>query len=202
MIGLGVLVATGLACSTSDPGVSRAEIVYEGQCTKASCADLTRPDTDCTDTAPLFTCSDSGGQCAFSYRCPSPDEPNAAVSFSPCDDADCGAKPTTGDEAGCAAGTKFTGATCGKLNNAKTCKWNPGCVVLGAPIPIDASKVGPACGNADAAVCPTGSQCVSLPLETGVEGAHCIADPCALIACPDAKCITSGSYPGSVSCER
>jgi len=199
---LGLLTLTALACSTGEAtGVGSSEILYDDTCTKELCADLPRPDTDCTDTAPRFTCSAArDGQCAFSFTCPSKDDPGAAVSFSPCDDAECGTKPTTAAEAGCEAGKEFTGATCGRLNGSKTCAWASGCVALGPRIDIDESKVGAECGL-DAATCPTGAQCVVLPLETGVRGAHCIDDPCSLLGCVD-TCIMLDSYPGQVSCEE
>lgn len=198
----GVVLA---ACGGSSTDSSQAEYVYDGACTKEACADLQRPDTDCTETAPLFKCSAAAdGQCAFSYTCPSKDDPGAAVSFSPCDDAACGPKPTTGAEAGCAEGTEYTGATCGRLNNAKSCKWEPGCAKLGKPIPVDPSKVGAACGIEGDVVqqCPQGEECLVLPLETGVRGAHCFTDACSLLGCPGNECITLDSFPGQISCMR
>lgn len=201
-LGLGALVFA--ACGSQD-GIdqSKSEIVYEGSCQKADCADLERPETDCTDTAPRFTCSDQHGACALSYVCPSPDDPGAAVSFSPCADAECGPKPTNEAEAGCASGQTFTDASCGKLNGSSTCQWAPGCVTLGEPILVDPAAVGPACGLETNTTCPPDQpHCVVLPLETGIDGAHCLADPCALIGCPTDSCIILSSYPGKVGCER
>jgi hypothetical protein len=198
-----LLSAALVACTSSSTGVSQADIVYDGACTKQACADLTRPDTDCTETAPLFKCSPtSAGACAFTYTCPSKDDPGAATSFSPCSDEECGTKPTTAAEAGCATGAELTGSTCGRLNNQKVCAWQNGCVVVGAPIAIDASKVGPVCGAETDAPCATGAECVTIPLETGVRGAHCIADPCGLLGCSDESCIILDSFPGQVECTR
>ena len=196
-------LAAVAACSNDGVDSSQATIQYAGSCTKADCADLERPDTNCTDTAPLFTCGEAAnGTCGLTFRCPDSNEPGAAVSISPCDDAECGAKPTNAAEAGCATGREYTGSMCGKLNGSKTCTWQNGCAKLGEPIDIDESKVGAECGIEDdggIVQCPSGQECVTLPLETGVRGAHCIADPCALLGCED-ECITATSYPGQVSC--
>lgn len=193
-----------VACSSSKTAVDQSKdgILYEGNCDKAACADLDRPETDCTTTAPRFTCSDKGGACAITYECPSPDDPGAAVSFAPCADQECGAKPTTGAEAGCASGQKFTGASCGKLNGASTCKWHPGCATLGEPIAVDPAKLGPACSGSNPP-CPSDKpHCVVLPLETGIEGAHCVADPCGIVGCPASQCAILESYPEQIACDR
>lgn len=203
ILGLGLGALALWACNDSNDtlGETQSEILYEGNCVKADCADLERPETNCTDTAPRFTCSDERGTCALSFECPSSDDPGAAVSFSPCADEECGERPTTAEAAGCAAGKKYTGATCGKLNGSSTCKWAAGCVTVGEPIPVDPADVGPACGNETNLQCPADKpECASLPIETGIQGPHCFAGPCALLDCPGGACITLESSPPIIRC--
>lgn len=49
--------------------------------------------------------------------------PDTSVSFRPCADAECGAKP---DASVCPSGTTFSGATCGSENEGR-CAWHSAC---------------------------------------------------------------------------
>ncbi len=191
-----------VACGGSEEvEQSQTEIVYEGNCDKAACADLDRPDTDCTETAPIFKCTDVRGTCAITYECPAKDDPLAAVSMAPCADEECG-PPRTAAEAGCGENQRHSPGICGRLNNAKECKWHDSCVTLGPP--LDESMLGPECGaGADAGPCPADKpQCVSLPPSPNVDGPRCVADPCAVIGCPASRCSIMESWPLQVACER
>ena len=180
---------------------SKGEIVYEGQCDESACAGLERPETDCTNTAPRFTCSGQRGACAIRYDCPSPGDPTAAISFSPCADAECGVAPTNEAEAGCKSGQVFTGAACGRQNGASVCAWHPGCYTLGPPIAVNPADLGPSCGWATSEPCPEDKRyCTLMPRETGLEGAYCVADPCATLRCTEPRCSIQSSYPGEVLC--
>lgn len=174
-----------------------AGYLYLGACTPSVCNDLPVAEIGCASGQPEYVCSArSNGQCAIDVRCPS-SSPDDTVSFAPCEDSQCGPKPGNPAEA-CPSGYEWTGSQCGSLNGA-ACAWANGCYPPKEPLTVDQSKIGKACGL-DVS-CDAPESCVTLPRESGVEGAHCIADPCAAISCPTDRCMILESYPGQVRCE-
>ncbi len=177
--------------SPADDGAS--SLTFQGNCDRRVCADLPRPEIGCEHGAPKFVCAEGADtRCAIRAECPSADEPNPAVSMFPCDEAECGPKPTTPEEA-CGPDRVWGGSTCGKLNG-NACAWHSGCVPHNDR--LDRSKIGEPCDQ-QARNCPEPAQCLTL---RGLQGAHCIADPCGALACAG-NCLVLESEPPQYVCE-
>lgn len=180
--------------SSRETGGERIGLRYEGVCTKDVCRDLPVPTLGCQTGAPKYVCTaHDEAHCAVEARCPGPDEPNPAQSMFPCEETECGPKPTTAAEA-CPVDFVWGGSTCGKLNG-NACAWVHGCMPQNED--LDWSEIGSVCDQAQPA-CPEGQGCLTLP---GLQGAHCIGDPCAALSCPVERCVVLESSPPQYLCE-
>lgn len=201
-ISLGALVACG--STTPAPGTpgdtdTAAGYLYVGACTPSVCDGLPVQEIGCPSGQPEYVCSARpNGQCGIDVKCPAnASNPDQSVSFGFCEETQCGPKPGSPADA-CPTGYAWTSSQCGSLNGG-ACAWANGCYPPKDPLTVDQSKIGKACGL-DIGNCEAPEGCVTLPPESGVTGAHCIADPCAAISCPTDKCIILESYPGQVQC--
>ena len=193
-IGGTALVACHEAAPAAGTSDERAGLRYEGACTRDVCKELPVPDLGCEWGAPIHVCiARNGDECAVEARCPGADDPNSAQSMSPCDDAECGPKPTTATEA-CPGDLVWGGSTCGKLNG-NACAWVHGCTPPNEN--LDWNEIGPDCDQAQPA-CPERQECLTL---AGLQGAHCIGEPCAALSCPAERCVVLESSPPQYVCE-
>ncbi len=101
---------------TGDLGTPREAFGFISPCTAGACGEVPS-----SSKSPKPSCSPSagGGSCGWS----DPD-PDGSVSFAPCEESKCGAKP---DGTICPAGTVFAGAQCGNEND-QGCAWHSACV--------------------------------------------------------------------------
>lgn len=199
---VGCLALTTVACGgTTDDAAPKdavADLLYVGACTPADCDGQPVSEIGCAEGQPQYVCSAKGGNaCSVDVECPAAD-PDGTVSFAPCEDAQCGPTPTA-PEAECPEGYAWRSAQCGSLNGG-ACAWANSCTKVPTPgTTVDPSKVGAACG-VDVQCTKAGEQCVVLPEDSGIEGAHCVANPCELLGCSADKCLQRESYPAQVSC--
>lgn len=179
----------------STPNTASADLLYVGACTPAEC-DGPVPELGCADRPGEYVCSASNGAaCSIHLECPAGgDDPDQSTSFAACEDAECGASPSE-PVTDCPAGYSWSAPRCGSLDD-NACAWGTQCTKKPAARRIDATKLGKAC-DASSGPCDGSQQCVSFE---GVEGAHCVQDPCALLACPADKCVSMESYPVQVRC--
>lgn len=107
------------------------ELIYEEPCSVAECEAVERPAGN-----GVHRCSRAfeAGACRWETR--GPDE---AVSFSPCDEPRCGARP----DVACPAGLVRGGYTCGSEND-EACRWHTSCGVPPSDVPCDPEQCGPA----------------------------------------------------------
>ena len=199
-LGLCLVACNGSTDSDPPAGGGSNDIasgyLYLGACTPDACAALPVPEIGCAEGQPEYVCSArTGNECSITVTCPGASDADRSVSFGHCEDAECGPKPGTPAEA-CPAGYEWGGSTCGSLDGA-ACAWANGCYEKKEPITVDPNAVGKACGVD--VQCDAPQSCAVMPPETGIEGAHCYADPCAALQCPG-ECIIQESYPGQVRC--
>jgi hypothetical protein len=114
------LLSTAACSSTSEvaepnPAGERQELVAKGDCTFEACGSMPSG----FESEPQVECSESAGECGWSPSDPLDD----SVSYAPCQENECPARPALD----CPAGTARASQQCGNENDAG-CAWTTVCV--------------------------------------------------------------------------
>ncbi len=143
------------SASPTDPPVGKTgqALVFTAPCESGSCADASASADGATRCAPD---PKKSGTCAWAPP-PGSNDPNGTVSYSPCPDKMCGARPSPA----CPPGTTFASATCGSENDS-ACTWTTHCAAPRSTTPCKSQsgcgpmpEIGVVCkdGSAGSLVC-------------------------------------------------
>ena len=120
-LALVISLLAGAACSSTNethdpkPAGEKQQLVAKGDCTFEACGSM----PSSYEGEAKVECSDSAGECSWS-----PADPlDTAVSYAPCQDSECPARPAID----CPAGTATASQQCGNENDAG-CAWTTVCV--------------------------------------------------------------------------